>query len=584
MLTISLAAPLNFSPLQSPRLDQLARAICNELSTQDAIAGADANADVDDLDLNFARSSPVLGFDVNDEMDIMRINIDDAIDYYEDNVVEDEGDPFTDLARISLSLLSETDDTYGYSYSYANSPVDTPATEVIKKAGSSSPTDEFFSARDSLVDTTPLAGMMDDEQHSDPDETMVVERVSKALSLLQQTEDVSPRLARPHSWVDYPELPPSKRSSSRESGHDSLNGGSSAHSSPSLRATRSIPAMSTQPHSRSNSSRSVSPQAFLISLGMYGNSNSGRTTPEAALAPEAARGANRESLQDFLDLESTNPSPQMFPLPIESDSEEVEEYADSARAPHIRIDIVNDQNVTPEDLTSTPNVAGPSNGSPNSPYVQQTPISVRTSYLQDHSGIPTPGDIPSEESSLNWMSAKTLREACLKRAVEEHSRGSSVDMESNTMRSAPKIVAPLLCERVESLPIPTSAADTDFLKDEPSIIGSIPSSPVVAAREVQVGTQPDTGDSAHSGTAQDQETNHSCSAHSSAECVLDKPNTPRNTESSADVSTGLHTETECESSLPAPRQATSVMHCRICRADPCIETTATFCGHIFCYE
>lgn len=32
--------------------------------------------------------------------------------------------------------------------------------------------------------------------------------------------------------------------------------------------------------------------------------------------------------------------------------------------------------------------------------------------------------------------------------------------------------------------------------------------------------------------------------------------------------------------LPTPK--VSPLHCRICRKDPCIDTTATMCGHIFC--
>lgn len=38
---------------------------------------------------------------------------------------------------------------------------------------------------------------------------------------------------------------------------------------------------------------------------------------------------------------------------------------------------------------------------------------------------------------------------------------------------------------------------------------------------------------------------------------------------------------ESKPDLPPPSQR---LHCRMCRSEPCVDLTATMCGHVFCYK
>ena len=613
-----------------------------------------------------ARQTLSVALDETDEMDIMRINVDDAIDYYDDHVVEGEGDPFTDLARISMSG-SDMDASYGYGYGY--SPVDPrereesgsllvddavkpdaipgPSDQRRVVNAPSSPTDEFFSARDSFVDTTPGtdSGAIPALDGADG---LAVERVDESLSLLQQ---VGIETARPMTWIDYPEPPPISSSTSQSSDQplptpDDEN--ASRGQSPLPRVSRTIPVPTTDTllHSRSNSSRSITPQGFLLSLGMYGNApgESLRASPEIVEhRPQDEAGfEGDDQMQDFLDLESRCVSqcvsPQVIAGPLDSESASLEGHVvivtseEAESLPHVQRYDIQQSCLYDVDRPHTPRIhidsnvhhivtPGPDNVkdantdkpqvSPCSPYIQQTPISIRSSALQDYSGASAVGDIPSEEESLTWDSARSLREACLKKVNHaEHSghwEGKAdlvadevreclssdddlTDTDEDATLNASQIRAladghvtlkhldftsPAICQRVDSVSIPASAADTELIQDEPSIISDIPSSPLTSVPEIPSSDDVDV-DSQNLSTVIATEFDTIRASSTTPLGWAQELVAPPLVESAA--------KSANEEFAQSPRRETSVMHCRICRADPCIETTATFCGHIFCYE
>ena len=129
-------------------------------------------------------------------------------------------------------------------------------------------------------------------------------------------------------------------------------------------------------------------------------------------------------------------------------------------------------------------------------------------------------DIPSEEI-LTWGSARSLREACSKKMdhIEhgDHWEGKAdlvadevreclssdddlTDTDEDVTLNASQIRAladghitlkhldftsPAICQRVDSVSIPASAADTELIQDEPSIISDIPSSPLTSHLNTQ---------------------------------------------------------------------------------------------------
>ena len=76
--------------------------------------------------------------------------------------------------------------------------------------------------------------------------------------------------------------------------------------------------------------------------------------------------------------------------------------------------------------------------------------------------------------------------------------------------------------------------------------------------------------------------------HSLVSCVEPVSKDDTNTHCEENANLNVRRETlgaeSCSASTTSEKVIErSQLHCRLCKSDPCVDVTATFCGHIFCY-